>query len=396
MVDRRDLLEVGEDLVAQRALGVLVGLDVGVEPQLEVAHELGGDRRVGRQHVVLVALGEARADPLAVLAVGAQDRDLRAVEPGGDHEPVQRVGLGVAAVDGGDRLGHAVADVVEVERLLARAEHPELLHPHPVVDEQARRDLLDHAQPEVLEHRHRARELDLGVALVERDPRRPAVADPVQADDERLARVQPREAGDVDRRELRRRVALVVLREARDPGVEQRRLVGQLLGQLVVPRAGERDRLGLELAPGHVGEPFGGVDEEVHAHARALVHDVVGLDAVGPEAPLEQLGHACHQRRAVARARQREDQRHAAAVRVAAAEQAHAAGALQPGERDDGAAAGRRPARRTAPPSGTSRTARRRPCSRASPRSGPRPRAPGAACGAAAASRTRARRTPWR
>ena len=93
VVDRRDLLEVGEDLVAQRALGGLVGLEVRVEPQLEVAHELGGDRGVRRQHVVLVALGEARADPLAVLAVGAQDRHLRAVEPGGDHQPVQRVGL---------------------------------------------------------------------------------------------------------------------------------------------------------------------------------------------------------------------------------------------------------------------------------------------------------------
>ena len=177
MIDRGDLLEVGDDLVAQRALGGLVRLQVRIEPQLEVAHELGGDRGVRRQHVVLVALGEARADPLAVLAVRTQDRHLRAVEPGGDHQPVQRVGLRVAAVDGRDRLGDAVAGVLEVERLLARPEHAELLHPHPVVDEQARRDLLDHAQPEVLEHRHRARELDLGVALVERDPRRPLVAE---------------------------------------------------------------------------------------------------------------------------------------------------------------------------------------------------------------------------
>ena len=110
MVERGDLVEVGEDLVAQRRLGRLVGLQLGVEAQLEVAHELRGDRGVGHQHVVLVALGEARADALAVLAVRAQDRHLAAVEPGGDHQPVEVVGLGVAAVDGGEQLRHAVAD----------------------------------------------------------------------------------------------------------------------------------------------------------------------------------------------------------------------------------------------------------------------------------------------
>ena len=191
VVDRRDLLEVGEDLVAQVALGGLVGLDVGVEAQLEVAHELGRDRRVRHQHVVLVALGEARADALAVLAVRAQDRDLAAVEAGRDHELVERVRLVVAAIDGRDRLRHAVSDVIEVERPLARAEHAELLHPQLLRATKAGGDLLDHAQPEVLEHRHRLRELDLAAALVERHARRPGAADRVQADHERLAGVQP-------------------------------------------------------------------------------------------------------------------------------------------------------------------------------------------------------------
>jgi hypothetical protein len=326
---------VGQDLVAQRALGDVVGLDRGIEPQLEVAHELGRDRRVRRQYIVLVALGEARAEPLAVLAIRAQDRHLRAVEAGGDDEPVQRVGLGLAAIDRGDRLRHPFAGVREVERLLARAEHTELLHPHPVVHEQSRRDLLDDAQPEVLEHRHGPRQLDLGVALVERDPCRLVLAEPVQADHERLVRLQAGEAGDVDRRQLRCRVALVVVREARGPCLEQPRPLGHLLGQFVIPRARERDRLGLELAPRHVGEAVRRVDEEVHAHALALVEHVVRGDLRRPEPPLQQLGHARHQRRAVARAREREDQRRAAAVGVAAAEQAHAVRALEPREGDD-------------------------------------------------------------
>ena len=172
MVERLDLVQRGQDRLAQGLLGRLVALVLGVEAQLEQLHEVRGQRRVLDQRVVLVALGEARADALAVLAVRAQDLDLAPVQPGREHEPVERVGLRVAAPDGRDAVGHARAVGLQVDRLVAGAEHPEVLHPGvAVAARQPRRDLLDHAQPEVLEHRHRRGQLDLAAALVEPDAR---------------------------------------------------------------------------------------------------------------------------------------------------------------------------------------------------------------------------------
>ena len=55
VVERRDRVQAGEDLLAQGLLGGLVGRAVRIEPLLEVAHERGGDLGVGREHVVLVA-----------------------------------------------------------------------------------------------------------------------------------------------------------------------------------------------------------------------------------------------------------------------------------------------------------------------------------------------------
>ena len=341
MVERRDLVEVGEDLGAQRALGLLVGLEVRVEAQLEVAHELRRDRGVGHQHVVLVALGEARADPLAVLAVGAQDRDLAAVQPGRDHEPVEIVGLRVAAVHRREQLGDAVAERVEVERPV-RAEHAELLHPRLVLADQPRRDLLDHAQPEVLEHRQRVAQLDLRPALVERDARVPLQG--LQRDHERAVLGELLEQRDVHRAGVRRRVALVVLGQVRRPDRPQQpcprgaEALDERVAQRVVPGARELDDLALELRVVDVAQPVRRVDEEVHAHPRALAEHVLGLDVARSEAAHEQLAHAIDEHRPVAVAREREDERGAAAVRRAAAEQAHAVGALEREQRDDRAA----------------------------------------------------------
>ena len=104
-----DRLEVVEDVVAQRRLGLLVALARRVVAQLEEPDELGRDVRVGGDDVVLVALGEARADALAVAAVGAQDRDPPPVEAGVDDQAVQRVRLRLAAPDRGDALRDALA-----------------------------------------------------------------------------------------------------------------------------------------------------------------------------------------------------------------------------------------------------------------------------------------------
>ena len=72
-------------------------------------------------------------------------------------------------------------------------------------------------------------------------------------------------------------------------------------------------------------------------HAVALPQHEVGVDARGAEAHAEVIDQALEQLAVVARARQRDDHRGAARVRVAAAEQPHLL-ALQGEQRDDGAA----------------------------------------------------------
>ena len=171
VVERGDRVEVLEDLLAQRGLRRLVALARRVEAPLEQLHLLLRDVRVRRDHVVLVALGEARAQALAVLAVGAQHGDLAPVQAGRDHEAVERVRLGLAAPDGRDAVGDPLAGLVEVERAVGRAEDAEVLQPRlPRPVDEARRALLDDPQPEVLEHRHRPRELELAADAVEADP----------------------------------------------------------------------------------------------------------------------------------------------------------------------------------------------------------------------------------
>ena len=343
MVERADRVEIREDLVAQRHLGRRVARPGGIEAQLEVAHELRRHLGVRGQHVVLVALGEARADALAVHAIGAQDVDLAPVEAGHDHEPVERVGLGVAAADRRDAVGQPLAHGVEVQRPGARPQHAEVLYPRALVAAlQPRRDLLDDAQAEVLEDRHRLAELDLPVALVERDAR--ALRLVQQPDVERLAvALEPFERVHVGHGHRRRDRRLVVAREARRPARGQRlpgdRAVAldQPVAQVVVPGPGERDQLLLELAQRHLGDAAGRVHAHVHAHLVVLAQDGGGVDRVGAEALLQQRAERVEQLGVVARGGDRGDQRGRPAVVRAAAQQPDPI-ALEREQRHDGAA----------------------------------------------------------
>ena len=110
----------------------------------------------------------------------------------------------VAAPDRRDAVGDALRERVEVERLVVGTEDAEVLHPRLVlVAEQPARALLDDPQPEVLEDRHRPRELELGAGPEEPDPREHhavGAALVAHADDESLLSVeQALEAGDVQR-----------------------------------------------------------------------------------------------------------------------------------------------------------------------------------------------------
>ena len=136
---------------------------------------------------------------------------------------------------------------------------------------------------------------------------------------------------------------LVVAREARAPLGRQRAALQlavarhQRVPQLVVPGAGGGHDLALELAEVEVDQAAGGVDAEVHLHAVALAEHEVVVDRVGLEALAEQRQQALQQVAVVARARQRDDQRGAPRVGVAAAEQPHLL-ALQREQRHDRAA----------------------------------------------------------
>jgi hypothetical protein len=184
VVERRDRVEVLEDLLAQRGLGLHVALARGIEAQLEQPHLLLGDVRVGRDHVLLVALGEAGSQALAELPQRPQERDLAPVERRRDHKAVERVRLGLAPPHRRDAVGDPLAALVEVERAVRRPEHAEVLQPRlPRAIDEARRALLDDAQAEVLEHRHRTRQLELAADAVQADPRQRALV--AQRDRER-------------------------------------------------------------------------------------------------------------------------------------------------------------------------------------------------------------------
>ena len=159
----------------------------------------------------------------------------------------------------------------------------------------------------------------------------------------RLLALEPVEAADVGDGELGRLRGAVVLGEARAPaggqlGPARRALRGdELLAQLVLPRAGERDELALELRERDVGHALRAVHGDVDADLLGLAEHRVRLHRARAEAPAQQRLELADELGVVAVGRERGDQRDRAAVRAAAAEQPDAV-ALQREQRDDGAA----------------------------------------------------------
>ena len=170
---------------------------------------------------------------------------------------------------------------------------------------QPRRALLDDAQAEVLEDRHRLRQLDLAAQAVHPDAREP-LGLVAHADVEGgAAGEQALEVRDVVGRGRRRHGSLVGVGQARGPALGEyaAALVAvaryELLARAVVPRARELEDLGLELAEGDVGHvALGAVHGEVHAHAVLLAEHLVGVDrgrveALGQEAPAVARSGSC-------------------------------------------------------------------------------------------------------
>jgi acyl-CoA synthetase (AMP-forming)/AMP-acid ligase II len=166
-----------------------------------------------------------------------------------DVSTLRAVLSGAAPLD--EELGHAVADRIEIQPLTVGAEHAELLHPRLVVARQPSRDLLDHAEPEVLEHRQRLAQLHLRPVFVERDPG--VRSERLERDQEWALLGQLLEQRDVQRPDLRRRVPLVVLGQMRSPDRAQQataraaEALGQRVRECVVPGAGELHHVALEV-----------------------------------------------------------------------------------------------------------------------------------------------------
>ena len=353
LVERLDGVEVGHDLGAQ-LVGRLVGgaalrAASGRSPhvaQLEVAHELGRDVRLGRERLAVVLEAEARARPLAVDAVGAQQADLLPGEARDEHEPAQPVGVRLALADGQDGVREAVGHVVEVQRRAVGAEDAEVLHEGALVAaRQARRPLVVHAQADHLERRQDVRQRDLAAALVERQPgaRPRAALGVLEADHELLvAGLELLEALDVGRRQPRLGGRLVEVWEARAPAGGQLSRPchavahAQLRGDGVLPRPDEPDDRPLDRREVRLGQVVvGRVDGEVQPRVRELlVDDDVRLDpglaVVLGEQPLDLL----HERRGVAAARDGDDDPGRPVVVRAAPEHADLVG-LHGQQRDD-------------------------------------------------------------
>ena len=311
----------------------------GIEPRLEVGDELRRDDRVLRERVVAVLLGEPRRDPLAVLPVGAEDADLLPREPARHDQPVQRVGLGLAAPHRDDRVLDARGRMFQVEHRAARVQDAEVVDVDLPVAEQPGRDLFDDAEPERLEDRHERREIDLPAGLVELDAREPLARRLVaETDDEPLVvLLHLVELEDVvdDQRPVA--VGLVVLGEpGRVPVGERRAAIGadprdQRVAEVVVPGAREPFDLLLQLLVRHLRDLHAGVDvhREEDARVLRLAERQVVVDRGAVEPLLEQVLQALAQSRVEPIPRERHDDRDAPAVEVAADQHADAAVPLQ-------------------------------------------------------------------
>ena len=191
VVERGDRVERGEDLLAQRVL--LAGHDrpVRVEPHLEVAARAAPTTSGCRAKVAFwYSIGSCAPTRWRYLRYARSTATWCQVRPGGDDQPVERVGLRLAAPDGRDAVGHALAAVGEVEQPAVLVEHAEVVQEGlAVAAVEARRHLLVDLQAEVLEDRQHLGQLHLAAGLVDADARQVlrAAALVLQRDAERLA-----------------------------------------------------------------------------------------------------------------------------------------------------------------------------------------------------------------
>ena len=317
----------------------------GVELRLEHAHERGRDVRVLGHRIVAVLLGVPCGHAHAVLAEGTQDLHVTPIEVGERDQPIQRIRFRLASPDRRDRRRDVVGFLAEVEHRAARVQHAEVVDVGLALAEHLRRDLLDRAKAQGLEDRHEGRQVDLAAVLVELHPSEPLAFHLVTDADEvpvgvRLEVLEREHVVD-DQAPLVR--GLVVARESRRVLLGQERpalgayTLGQGVTQVVVPAAREPLDLRLQLLVGHLGDVRAGkhVHREEDASRFRLAERKVVVDRGPVELLQEVLLQTLAQRRVEPITRQRDDDRDAATVQVAADQHADAPMLLELQQADD-------------------------------------------------------------
>ncbi len=200
------------------------------------------------------------------------------VSPPRHDEPVQGVGLGLAAPHSDDGVLDPRGCMFQVEHRAARVQDAEVVDVDLPVAEQPGRDLFDDAEPERLEDRHERGEVHLPRGLVELDPRQPFPRRLVaETDDEPLVvLLHLVELEDVVDDQGPVAVGLVVLGEPRRVSVGERRTAigadagDQGIAEIVVPRSSEPFDLLLQLFVRHLRDLHAGVDMDREEDARVL------------------------------------------------------------------------------------------------------------------------------
>ena len=314
-------------------------------PRLEQLDQLAGDIRVPYQRVVLIALGEAAAQQLTVLPVGAQDGHLTAAQRRSRHQAVQRVALGAAIPDGAHGAGDQVADPGKVELHAPRPEHAEVMEvpAGAVVVAEPGRHLLDHRQAERLQHREQIGQRGLAACLVELQP-----GQRIRGVDLVLQRhhvgglgAQPLELRDVEAGHVHRGGRLVVAGE--QPGVAACQLVAgdltkildQGVGEGVVPGPAGGDHVALQLVDRDVGNRATDVDGEVEARRIDLAERQVVVNRLPVEPLFEQVLQPDPKVGGDAVAREGDGRRNAPALEVGPHEQPHLRVLLEAEQGDD-------------------------------------------------------------
>ena len=126
---------------------------VGIEAGGEELGEQAGDLRVRAQRLLDVVLAERRARLTQVPAQRPDDRDL-ASQAREQHEPVEPVGLGVAAPDARERLLEPFVVALGRKDAFGRVLEAEVVDPadRPAFACDAVRPLVDHGHAETFEN----------------------------------------------------------------------------------------------------------------------------------------------------------------------------------------------------------------------------------------------------